>query len=331
MARGARKKRSRRSNPEVRPGPDADVIEMLGIEALVRPVDAPAESAPQRALLSRQVSKRSAIVAGDRVSCGVMVESGADEAESGPGLLILSVHKRRNVLERANFHGHPQAIASNLDHVVIVVTPRDPPLRPGLIDRYLIASDQAGLAPIICLNKADLIAEDEAPRHVLAPYEGLGIPVVATSNQNPGIGVAALAALLRHRRSVLVGHSGVGKSSLACELIPGLNRRVGEVNETIGRGRHTTTTAALLALPQGGELVDTPGIRAFGLVRVEPQALASHYPEFVSREEACRFRGCSHIHEPGCAVRAAVLAGEIDPGRYERYIQIHASLQQDAH
>ena len=178
---------------------------------------------------------------------------------------------------------------------------------------------------MICLNKAELDDEGEAQAQ-MAVYGALGIQVAATTARGEVSGIAELMAILAGRRSVLVGHSGVGKSSLACALIPGLERRVGEVNEVIGRGRHTTTTASLLALPGGGELVDTPGVRAFGLFGISAEALAGLYPEFVSRADDCHFRACSHIHEPRCAVRAAVDDAEIDEGRYERYLSIYETL-----
>ncbi len=322
MAR--RRRKGQKHAVPVTDGPQALVIEMLGVEALVRPLDAPPESPPERALLARAVSKRSRVVVGDTVQCGLVQDSQPEH----PRLMIMSVAPRSNVLARPDFHGRQQAIAANLDHVIVVVTPRDPPLRLGLVDRYLVASFRTGIDPVVCLNKADL--DDVGAWEALEPYRALGIPTIKTvALAGKDDGIAPLTDLMASRRSVLVGHSGVGKSSLACALIPGLERRVGTVNQTIGRGRHTTTTASLLPLPQGGELVDTPGIRAFGIFGVEPLELAGFYPEFISRVDECRFRGCSHIHEPGCAVRAAVEEGLIDPGRYERYLQIHRSLVEE--
>lgn len=326
MARRKGGKRPERGGPQsTQAGPVADVTEMLGVEALVRPLDDSPEADSQRALLSRAVSKRSAVVVGDRVHCAILEESVGEDGQEGPRLIIERVEARRNALVRPDFHGRAQAIAANLDHVVIVVTPADPPLRLGLVDRYLAACHHFEIDPIICLNKSDL-DEDGQARAELTAYERLGVSVVATCATVPGEGLGQLQALLKGRRSLLVGHSGVGKSSLSMALIPGLERRVGEVNAQIGRGRHTTTTASLLALPGGGELVDTPGIRAFGLFGVEPAQLPSLYPEYLELAEGCRFRECSHLHEPGCAVRAAVQEGDLDEGRYERYRQLHASL-----
>ncbi|MEO1267608.1 MAG: ribosome small subunit-dependent GTPase A [Myxococcota bacterium] len=156
----------------------------------------------------------------------------------------------------------------------------------------------------------------------------MSIPVVQTcAAQND---VDGLAARVGQQRSVLVGHSGVGKSSLACALIPGLEREIGALNTTIGRGRHTTTQASLLSLPQGGELVDTPGIRAFGLFKVKPEMLESLYPEFAPFRQQCKFRGCTHTHEPACAVREAVEENKLDAGRYSRYCTLFVSLQEEA-
>ncbi len=331
-----------RPKPRLKPaapapqGPLGLVVEMLGIEAMVRFDDdtqaaggpglpdeptSPGASAPSfRALLSRSVSKRSGVVVGDKVRCEAIAEPG-----EGPAWAILSVEPRERSLVKPDFSGRLQVVASNLDHVVIVVTPNDPPLRLGLVDRYLAAAHAAGIAPMICLNKADLDQDGEALK-ALSPYPSLGIPVFPTISRGPVAGMEAIQAALAGRRSVLVGHSGVGKSSLACALIPGLERRIGDVNETIGRGRHTTTASRLLELVGGGELVDTPGVRAFGLFGVEAAELSTLYPEFVERAASCRFRECTHIHEIRCAVQAAVQAGEIDQGRYERYISIHESL-----
>lgn len=324
-------KRGRRRGKAPRPKDtaplwDADVIEMLGLEALIRP-DGAAPGAPLvRALLRKKIAKRPGVVVGDRVRFARV-----DEAEDAPGAVIVEVCARRNVLLRAGWRGHPQPIAANLDRVVVVVSPRDPPLRLGLVDRYIAACRQADIPSAICLNKADLDT-DNAAREALSIYPDLGVPVVVTQVQgghDPSDSVRPLRALIDDGRAVLVGHSGVGKSSLARALIPGLDRAIGAVNDTIGRGRHTTTSSALLDLPERGALVDTPGIRAFGLYGIAPEHLAHLYPEYVELSEGCRFPNCIHLHEPRCAVKDAVEEEELDPGRYDRYIELVHALREE--
>lgn len=288
----------------------------MGLEALIRcDPDGPS----RRALIRPGLRKRPGVVAGDLVEWEPVDFDG-----DGPDAIITAVAARDNLLSRPDHRGQPKPIAANLDYVVVVATPHDPPLRLGLIDRYLAASAHSGIGAIVCLNKADLDPGGAALGQ-LAAYAAIGHIVVATSAAEE-TGIEALRAAVAGKRSVFVGHSGVGKSSLANVLIPGLDRRIGEVNDTIGRGRHTTTSARLLSLPGGGELVDTPGIRSFGLSGIDVRRLSELYPEFVERADDCRFRGCSHTHEPGCAVRPDVECGDIDRGRYDRYVQIRQSI-----
>ncbi len=305
----------------VSPDPSSDqalVVEMLGLEALIRLApDAPS----RRALIRPGLRKKPGVVAGDWVTWKPV-----DEDADGPDALITAVAPRENLLSRPDFRGKPKPIAANLDYVVVVATPSDPPLRLGLVDRYLAAAAHNGIDAVVCLNKVDLDLDGSAQAQLL-PYARL-CPVVTTSAVLE-TGIEALRRAVQGKRSVFVGHSGVGKSSLANALIPGLDRRIGEVNDTIGRGRHTTTSARLLDLPGGGELVDTPGIRAFGLSGIDVRRLSELYPEFVERADDCRFRGCSHTHEPGCAVRPDVESGEIDRGRYERYVMIRQSILEE--
>jgi ribosome biogenesis GTPase len=292
---------------------------MLGLEALVL---CQGESVAKRALIRRALRKNPGVVVGDVVKWTPIESPG-----EGPGAVIVGVEPRRSLLSRPDHRGKAKPVAANLDYLVIVATPAEPPLRLGLIDRYMAAAAHNGIASVICLNKVDL-DHDGSALAALAPYRDLGMDVVATSALERE-GIEPLRAVLAGHRSAFVGHSGVGKSSLANSLIPGLDLRIGNVNETIGRGRHTTTSSRLISVPGGGELVDTPGIRSFGLTGIDPRRLSELYPEFVERVDDCRFRGCSHTHEPGCSVRPAVETGEIDAGRYARYLQIRTSLQEE--
>lgn len=322
MARRPKRSSSRRRAPKkTRETRSADVVEMLGLEAILRPHDD--ATARLRARLRKSIARNPGVVVGDRVQYRSIVDPNAEA--DGPDAVIEGVDERRNLLIRSGFQGVQRLVGANLDFAVIVVSPSDPPLRLGLVDRYVAATRACGVTPAICLNKSDLDT-DEVAWEALAIYPDLGIPVVRTHVVDDRFEIAELAVLLQGQRSIFVGHSGVGKSSLAKCLIPGLERAVGAINETIGRGRHTTTVATLLQLPNGGELVDTPGIRSFGLHGVEAKALHTCYPEYVDLGERCKFRGCTHVHEPACAVMDAVESDKLDAGRYERYLDILESL-----
>jgi ribosome biogenesis GTPase / thiamine phosphate phosphatase len=246
---------------------------------------------------------------------------------SGDEGIVRDRYERTSALRRAHRlpRKPPLVVAANVDTVVAVLSSHQPPFRAGLADRLLAAAIDADLRAVLCVNKWDLAcAADDA---ALAPYESLGVPVLRTSARN-GDGIDALRDAVVDRRTVVVGHSGVGKSSLLARLVPGLQVRVGEVNSVTGRGRHTTTTATLIRLPEGGWLVDTPGIRGFGLVQVQATELAGLFPEFQPLAGRCGFEDCVHETEPDCAVTAAVARGEITGQRYEGYLRILDSLRE---
>lgn len=245
------------------------------------------------------------------------------------GGVIEAVAPRRSVVARPDtFYTHMrQILAANVDQLLIVAAWRNPPIWLEMIDRYLIFAQRNMLPAVICVNKADLI-EDEAEFAVtLAPYHAQGYPVVRTSVVN-GEGIDMLRQQLHGRATVLSGMSGVGKSSLIGAVQPGMELRTSEVSEFWGEGRHTTTQATWLKLPDGGAVVDTPGIREFGLTGLEPDELAGYFPEITVIADDCRFRNCQHLSEPGCVVQAAVEAGKIAESRYHSYKQIYHALMQ---
>lgn len=249
-------------------------------------------------------------------------------SEDGHGQgVIEQVLPRRSALTRQDpFYGHlRQLVAANIDQLLIIAAWRSPHIWTELIDRYLITAERSAITPVICVNKIDL-AEDEAEiERVMQPYRALGYHVLLTS-ATCGEGVAELRALMGGKISVLAGLSGVGKSSLLTAAQPEFRLRVGAVNEDHGQGRHTTTQTTMLPFGTDGYVIDTPGIREFGLGGLHRAELLAFYPDLAALAGACRFSNCTHLHEPECAVRAGAEAGQISPLRYHNYAKIWESL-----
>jgi ribosome biogenesis GTPase len=246
------------------------------------------------AMKSRSLGRK-AVITGDHVRL-VGDTSGAD----GSLARIVSVDPRTTVLRRTADDDDPveRVIVANADQLVIVTALADPEPRQGLVDRALVAAYDAGMDPLLCLTKADLA--DPGP--LLQSYRPLGVPYVVTQR---GADLGEVRERLAGRTSVLLGHSGVGKSTLVNALVPDAFREVGVVNAVTGRGRHTSVTALMLALPGGGWIVDTPGIRSFGLAHVDPDRLIEAFPDLHELTEACP-RGCTHGDaEPECGLDEA--------------------------
>ncbi|GAA1478735.1 ribosome small subunit-dependent GTPase A [Nocardioides aestuarii] len=253
---------------------------------------------------------RKGVVVGDRVR--VVGDTSGDE---GSLARIVEVTERTTVLRRTADDDDPveRVIVANADQLVVVTALADPEPRPRLIDRALVAAYDAGMRPLLCLTKADLAD----PETLLGTYRSLGVPWVVTRR---GGDLTGLREALAGRTSVLLGHSGVGKSTLVNALVPDAHREIGHVNAVTGRGRHTSTSALLLALPEGaGWIVDTPGIRSFGLAHVEPERLIGFFPDLDEMTEDCP-RGCTHGEdEPECGLDVAVSEGDADPERVESF------------
>ena len=269
------------------------------------------------AMKSRPLGRKGVVV-GDRVRV-VGDVSGAD----GSLARIVEVYERTNTLRRTADDDDPveRVIVANASQLVVVAALADPEPQPRLIDRALVAAYDAGMQPILCLTKADLAD----PETLLVTYRPLGVPYVVTQR---GGDVSAVHEVLAGKVSVMVGSSGVGKSTLVNALVPEANRQVGIVNAVTGRGRHTSTSAYMLPLPgDDGWIIDTPGIRSFGLAHVEPERLIGAFPDLEALTDDCP-RGCSHgTGEPECGLDEALARGEADPERVESFRRLLASRE----
>ena len=243
--------------------------------------------------------------------------------------VVVARQPRQTELLRPDPSGKLKPVAANVDQILIVIAPVPEP-HANLVDRYLVAAENVDIEPVILLNKSDRIDDDNraALAQLLAPYPNLGYRVLEASCKTQD-GLAPLLDTLAGRISVFVGQSGVGKSSLVNALLPDANTRVGELSEARDKGTHTTTTAELFHLPEGGSLIDSPGIREFGLWHMEREQIEAGFREFQPLLGLCKFRDCKHQREPGCALLAAVEAGEISTRRMDSYRHI-LGQQQDS-
>jgi len=262
-----------------------------------------------------------AIVAGDYVIW---------RAGSGLSGVIESRVKRASLLERPDNFGKLKPVAANINQMLIVIA-CEPAPQPNLIDRYLVAAELTGIDPIIVLNKADLLDEynTELIQSTLDIYRALEYPVVqiiSSRHQTPQL--SELTAHIDQQTSIVVGQSGVGKSSLINTLLPAAQLRIGELSELTREGTHTTSMAKLFHLPNGGQLIDSPGIRDFSLWHINQQQLQQGFRELAALAGHCRFRDCQHISEPGCAILAAAETGLIDPERFESYERIKLAIEE---
>ncbi len=253
--------------------------------------------------------KRLDVVVGDYVDC--------QWPATGLGV-IATVRERATQLTRIDAAGRPEIVAANIDHLVVVVAPKPAP-DWFLVDRYLCAAELIPIEASIVLNKTDL--NGAAERQVLQGYRGIGYATISSSAKT-GAGLGELAGRLAQRRSVLVGQSGVGKSSLLNALVPAAAERVAALSTKSDQGRHTTSTAVLHRLPGGGELIDSPGVRDYAPFIADDAAVARGFREFAPYPARCRFADCRHLEEPDCAVKGAVSAGDILRPRYASFVRL---------
>ncbi len=243
-----------------------------------------------------------------------------------PNGVIVAVLERDSELSRPDPYGDMKTIAANIDRIIIVIAAYPEP-HANLIDRYLVAAENLGIQPIILLNKIDRIDDNIKPKldDLKACYTQLNYDWLDVSSTTE-TGIDQLTTYLANYTSIFVGQSGVGKSSLINVLLPGLDLKVGGLTEATQQGTHTTTTAQLFHLPQGGHLIDSPGIREFGLWHMEPEDLLYGFREFQPFLGHCKFRNCAHETEPGCAIQAALENGDISEKRMASYRYILQTL-----
>ncbi len=266
------------------------------------------------------------LVSGDKV-----IWRPGNEILAGISGVVEAVEPRTSVLTRPDYYDGLKPVAANVDQMIIVSSVL-PELSLNIIDRYLIASETLEIAPLIVLNKIDLLDEEQRKQYQesLAEYKRIGYEVLYVSKET-GEGIAALEEKLRDRINIFVGQSGVGKSSLVNALMPELAESVeeGAISETSGLGQHTTTAARLYHIPSGGDLIDSPGVREFGLWHLEADDITKAYIEFRPYLGGCKFRDCKHGDDPGCILREAVEKGEISSTRYENYHRIIESMDEN--
>ena len=250
------------------------------------------------------------------------------EGERGDGWMITEIVPRSSQLARREPGGRAgeRVVVANLDQVVVVFAAANPEPHPRMLDRFLVIAEANSLASRVVINKSELVP-DSITRARFADYEAAGYPVHFTSVRQ-GTGLTELHAALDGKTSALSGPSGVGKSSLMNSLYPGLNLRVGEISESVNKGRHTTVGAVMHPLPGGGYVADTPGLREVGVWGLNPVDLPDCFPEFRPFIHECRFGNCSHLSEPGCAVIAAVASGAVSAARYDSYSRLRLELEE---
>lgn len=284
------------------------VLCVFGLTSLVEADDgATFQCATRRLLKTLSTDQRHVVAAGDWVYF---------RPATGTEGIIERIEPRRGVLSRAS-KGRQHIMVANVDQLLVIGSAAEPYLKPNLIDRFLVSAEQAGLRPIIGLNKIDL-GDPADMQPLVGVYARMGYSVILLSAKT-GQGIAPLQQQLRDRSTVIVGQSGVGKSSLLNAAHTGWNLRTSEVSADNQKGRHTTTTARLFKLETGGYVVDTPGIRQFQLWDIIAEEVAGHFRDLRPFANRCKFPNCTHTHESSCAVKDAVADGFLDARRYESY------------
>ena len=280
------------------------------------------------------VLKLDDITSTNPVAVGDWVEANP-ESEADATAIITEILDRNNYINRQSpRHKHQHHIvAANLDQSMLIATLKEPRTSQGFIDRFLVGSEMYHVPPVIVFNKSDLYKQKELDKYQQwkEMYEAIGYPVLMVSAVK-NEGVDELKKILKNKITLVSGHSGVGKSSLLNVIFPGIELKTGDISGWSGKGQHTTTFAEMFDLPaDGGKVIDTPGMREFGLVDIGKQELSHYFPEMRDRLNGCQFNNCLHINEPDCAIKEAVINGEINEDRYVSYAGILDSIEEKSY
>jgi ribosome biogenesis GTPase len=274
-----------------------------------------------------EITSTNPIAVGDEVE--MVIEDVQEESA-----MIDHIYDRSNYVARVSPHNKRQhhIIASNLDQSILFATLKEPKTSQGFMDRFLVSCESYHIPAIIVFNKSDIYRKKELEKFALLKemYEAIGYKVVLASVQN-NEGVDEVKTLLQNKRTLLSGHSGVGKSTFINAVFPKFNLRTQEVSGWSGKGLHTTTFAEMFDLDNGGQIIDTPGLREFGLVDISKQELSQYFPEMRTLINDCQFNNCMHINEPGCAVKKAVNAGTVAVNRYASYLTILDTMEDESY
>lgn len=268
------------------------------------------------------ISSTNPVTVGDEVE--IEIENDLENS-----VMITEIYERKNYIARSSPHGRGQhhIVASNLDLCLVFASLKDPKTSQGFIDRLLVAAEAFHVKPAIVFNKADLYRKKELEKfdELNSIYTKIGYKVFLVSVHDEN-GVDAVKDTLKTKTTLLCGHSGVGKSTFINLIMPGFNIKTNEVSGWSGKGVHTTTFAEMFDLPFGGRIIDTPGVREFGVIDITKQELSHYFPEMRILINSCRFNNCHHINEPGCAVKDALIRGEVSAERYQSYCNILTSI-----
>lgn len=276
---------------------------------------------------NEDITSTNPIAVGDEVTIAI------EEAEQGIAM-ITDIAERKNYIVRSSPQGKHKKhiVAANLDQAALVCTIKEPRTSQGFIDRFLVTAAAYHIPVVLIFNKKDVYKAKEMEKfaHWKAVYESIGYTVVLTA-AHTGDGIDEVKALLKDKTTLISGHSGVGKSTLINHILPGLDLRTKNVSGWSGKGLHTTTFAEMFDLPGGGRLIDTPGIRELGIVDISRTELSHYFLDMQPYINDCQFNNCQHLDEPGCAVKEAVEAGELDMERYLGYVAIWHSIEENTY